>query len=491
MIRRPVARLALASLATVPLQTVAATIVVGPPPASIQAAIDAASTGDTIRLAAGTYVQEFKVVSKNLTIEGAGRDATIVQAPPAATRLTQSFAFGGVTWWAVVLVDNQAVPAAQTVVLADLTVDGGTQQDTTVPPIYGSSDRFAGIGFHEANGTVRDVHVTNTRQTANFNELAGTGIVNASSVATVAFGVEGSLVDDYQRGGLDFRGATLTADVTDTTVDRGYVLPMNTVTATPNGIQFSQGASGSVSGSTVKLNQSTVAGVSGAGLILFGAGSVAVTGNAFDSNDVALYASGTPDGFVVDGNAVTFTQAPGVGGVLGIAVFEPLGSTSLTSNVIDGLSGPAMQLLSTPDRAFALSGNRFTNDASGLEVTGAGTTGPIVTMSGDRFHGIAGDYIALATAPHDVWPTTASVRFDGRISGQMSVVQFNQVLAKIVDRHNDPALGLVLDFIEPIRRPPPQPVPIGGGGVAAMLGVALALAAIAVLRRRRRERRST
>lgn len=473
----------LASFLVLPLPTLAATVVVGPPPASIQSAIDAANDGDTVQLSAGTYVQEFKVVSKSLTIAGAGRDATIVQAPPAATRLTQSFPFGGVTWWAVVIVDNQASPVAQVVTIADLTVDGNDQQDTTVPPIYGSSDRFAGIAFHEAGGSVTNVHVENIRQTANFNELAGTGIVNASAVATVAFAVDGSLVDFYQRGGLDFRGATLTANVTDTTVDRGYVLPMNTATATPNGIQYSQGASGSVSGSTVNRNQSTVAGVSATGLILIGAGAVAVTGNAFDSNDISVYGSGVPDGFTVSGNTLTFAEAPGVGGVYGIVVSDPLGSTTLASNVIDGLAGPAMQLSSLSDRAFALAGNRFVDDASGLEVFGASTTGPIVTMNGDRFSGIAGNYIALNATPHDIWPTTANVRFDGLQSGHMSLAQFNGVLAKIVDRHDDAALGLVLDFIEPPPPLPPQAVPALDRAMLLALGVALGIAGLAARRR--------
>jgi hypothetical protein len=47
--------------------------------ASIQAAVDAAADRDEIVIAAGTYIESFDVVDKNLTISGAGADTTIVE----------------------------------------------------------------------------------------------------------------------------------------------------------------------------------------------------------------------------------------------------------------------------------------------------------------------------------------------------------------------------------------------------------------------------
>jgi hypothetical protein len=136
------------------------------------------------------------------------------------------------------MVDNQAAPVSQTVNISNLTVDGDQQQDTTIPPIYGNSDRFFAIGYHNANGTVQNVHATNVRQSVNFNELAGGGIVNASDTGTVTFDVNNCLIDFYQRQGIDCRGAALTATITNNTINRGYVLTPNTITATPNGIQI-------------------------------------------------------------------------------------------------------------------------------------------------------------------------------------------------------------------------------------------------------------
>ncbi len=460
----------------------AATIPVGPPPASIQTAINSASNGDTIQLSAGTYVQQVQVVSKSLTIVGAGENATIIQAPAAATALTQFFSFNSARFWCVLMIDNQAAPTPQSVNISALTVDGGTQQDTTIlpapsPGFYGSSDRFFAVGYHDAGGTLTNIHATNTRQSANFNELAGGGIVNASSAAAVTFNVTGSLVDFYQRGGIDVRGATLTANIANTTVNRGYTLTPNTITAVPNGIQFSVGAVGSVSNSTISGNICTVAGTQATGIIPFGAGpNLLLSGNAFDNNDIAIAAINNGDGLQISDNAVNFTGAVGVSPVEGIVVQDTLGLTTLAANTMTNIPGIAMDLIDDTgtDEPFQLSGNHFVGGQTGLSVTGVTTTGPQVTMGSDTFAGTTGNYITESTSPHNIWPSTQSVSFDGLLSGHVTFAEFNQILAKIFDQHNDAALGLVLDFIPP--SPPtltavsPANGPATGGNTITITG---------------------
>lgn len=452
-----------------------ATIFVGPPPASIQAAVNSAVSGDTIQLSAGTYVQEVQVISKDLNIVGAGINDTIIQAFGPLTHLTQNFVFGATTW-CVVMVDNQAAPTPQTVNISDLTVDGDSQQDTAIPPLYGSSDRFFAIGYHNAGGTIHNVHTTNTKQTANFNELAGGGIINASNSGAVTFNVTNCLVDFYQRLGIDCRGSTLTANISDSTINRSYVLTPNTATAAPNGIQYSGAATGSITNNIVEENVSTVLGVQSAGILPIGAGpNLVISGNTVNNNDLGIVALSCDNNLTISNNTINFSPTtPGVNSVEGIVVQDTNGLTTITSNVMNNLPDVNMDLSSTADQSFQLMDNEFNGSQTGLLVTGNTTTGPIVTMNGDSFTGTIGYYIQEVTSPNDIWPSTATVFFDGLLSGHITMAEFNQILTKIFDQHNDPALGLVLDFIPPV--PPtltglsPTSGPTTGGNTVTITG---------------------
>ncbi len=451
----------------------AATINVGPPPASIQAAIDSASNGDTIQLSAGVYVQEVQIVSKSLDIVGAGQDTTVIKAPDAATHLTQNFAYGGSNFWCVLMVENQAAPAPETVNVSDLTVDGSTQQDTVISPIYGNSDRFFAIGYHNAGGTVLRVHATNTRQSANFTELAGGGILNASGTGSVTFIVNDSLVDFYQRSGIDVRGPTVIANVMDSTVNRGYALAPNTATAVPIGIQFSGQSAGQIANNIVIGNISTVVGAAATGILPFGAGATfSVSGNTLDNNDIGIAAISNASGLSVTNNAVSFSGSAGVNAPEGIYIQDTAGLTNVGANTMTSIPGIAMDLEASADESFQLTNNHFLGGQTGLHVAGAGASGPQVTMSGDYFGGVTGNYIEESASPHDIWPSTQSVSFDGLVSGHMTTAEFNQVLAKIIDKHDDASLGLVLDFI-PATAPTLTSISPASGPAAGNTGIAI------------------
>lgn len=440
----------------------AATIFVGPPPASIQVAVNGAVDGDTIQLSAATYIEQVQVISKSIDIIGAGVNSTIIQSPGPLTPLTQFFTFPlGTHFWCVLMVDNQAAPTPQIVNISNLTVDGDSQQDTIILPppslgTYGSADRFFAIGYRNAGGTIQNVHTTNTRQSSNFNELTGGGIVNASSNVAVTFNVTNCLIDFYQRLGIDCRGSTLTANISNSTINRGYVLTPNTNTATPIGIQYSISATGNITNNLVESNISTILGVQGAGLIPFGAGpNLIISGNTINNNDIGIAAIQNGNNLVIQNNSLNFTTTPGVNQDEGILVQDTNGLSTITSNIMNNIPDINMELISSTDQPFQLANNQFIGSQTGLIVSGSAAAGPIVTMNSDSFTGTAGYYILEDAAPNDIWPSTATVSFDGLLSGQMTFAQFNQVLTKIFDKHNDPALGLVLDFIPP----PPVPLP--------------------------------
>lgn len=465
-----------------------ATIVVGPPPASIQAAINSANSGDTIQLSAGTYVQQVQVISKSLDIVGAGMNTTIIQAPPPTIPLTQFFTFGA-NFWCIVMIDNQAAPTPQVVNISALTVDGDHQQDTTTLPApspgqYGSPNRFFAIGYHNAGGTISNVHTTNTRQSFNFDQFAGGGITNASNNGTITFAVENCLVDFYQRQGIDLRGSALVATVSNCTVDRGYFLTPNTNTAIPNGVEYISLATGTIKNSIVKNNISTIPGIQAVGIIPFNAGTnLIISGNTVENNDLGIATTNCGSNLIIENNTVNYTITQGVNEVEGIVVQDTDGLTTLTSNTMNNIPNVNMDLIDTTgaNQPFNLSKNKFNGSQTGLLVsgtTGTPSTGPVVTMNNDAFNGTIGYYIqesqAPTTAPNDIWPSTASVSFDGLVSGHITLAEFNQILTKIFDKHNDPTLGLVLEYIPPT--PPvltnihPKSGPSSGGNKVIING---------------------
>ncbi|MGZ3633245.1 MAG: IPT/TIG domain-containing protein, partial [Parachlamydiaceae bacterium] len=425
---------------------IGAVINVGPPPASIQGAINSANDGDTIQLSVGTYVEEIVIISKTLDIIGAGQALTTIQAPLPTTHLTQKFTFGS-NYYCVVMVDNQNAPFySQTVNLSQLTVDGGTQQDTTKHPLYSSKNKFFGVGYHNASGTVSDVHITNMRQSVDVDELAGGGIINASDLGSVTFNITNCLVDFYQVIGIDCRGAALTANITNSTVNRGYTVP-NSI-PTPIGIQFSQGSGGNVIVNKIFENLSRVSGENAIGIFMRGAGSnIHISKNYLHNNDIGIYSVNAGENLVISENIIDFMLSLSPNLMKGIVVRDTNGLSTLSSNSMHHVPTVCMELNSSINRRFQLSHNLFNCSQTGLIVAGNTEFGPQVTMNADVFVEIAGNYIEEIAAPHDIWPSTATVTFDGVLASTSTFAQFNQIHSKIIGKSTNPDLGLVLDYV--------------------------------------------
>ena len=131
--------------------------------------------------------------------------------------------------------------------LRGLTVDGDGQGN--------SNNRFVGIAYHNAGGTIDGVEVKNIRHTPFNGVQGGTGIYgyanDAASPHTLT--VRDSFVHDYQKNGITMSGAGLTAHVTGNTVTGAG--PTDQIAQ--NGIQFSLGATGTIEGNTVSGHRYT------------------------------------------------------------------------------------------------------------------------------------------------------------------------------------------------------------------------------------------
>jgi hypothetical protein len=428
---------------------------------SIQNAINAAASGDTLQLQAGTYqltntppFRDLQVINKNLTIQGAGRDSTIIVAPSAAP-LAQFFNYLGLRFYCVMMVVNQNLPTPQTVNILDLTVDGGTQMDSA-PFFYNAINRFYAIGYSNADGTVRNVHTRSTRQFGTVTANSGGGITNASAPGVVNFNVENCLVDTYQREGIVCRGDGVTANVTNCVVNRSYILPFGVNPIVPNGIVFNDRTGGTITGNTVELNLSSNLLAAGSGIIVnTGDTNILISGNNLTNNDSSIVGIQCLTNLTITNNIINYNTPPPRQESAGISIQQPLGLTTISDNTINNVQ-TGLELVSTlANRPFDLSNNQINFTNSGIQIFGGGAVGPVVTMNGDAFTDASTYYIQELSAPNDVWPSTATVSFDGLVSGYISFAQFNQLLTKIFDQNNDPALGLVLDFIQPFDPAPP------------------------------------
>jgi len=193
---------------------------------SIQAAVDAASSGDTITICPGGYVEgtgapntNALTIGKSLTLKGAGAD--LVTITPRATALAGSSIAGTTTdvrtglGSIVAAIGTPAAPLD--VAISGVTVDG---QDAATGRAVAS---LAGIVYLDAKGSIERSRVTNvvTSEGAEaYNRvggwrgaLPGYGIVQTSATLVGIPGerrlaIDNTRVDSYNRVGILIDGAS-------------------------------------------------------------------------------------------------------------------------------------------------------------------------------------------------------------------------------------------------------------------------------------------
>jgi pectin methylesterase-like acyl-CoA thioesterase len=244
----------------------------------IQQAVNAAdATGDTIKVAAGTYVEQVTVDAKSLTIDGAGQGQTIIYAPDAANLQVN------VTDSASSRPDKFAVVGAKdnaNVTLVGLTIDGHDQGNISDP-----NHNFDFVGINGVNSSLNVDHVTVTGIEA-LDPISGLPsgvqrtsaiIVDDNNASSQTFTMTNSTVDHFQKNGFVLAGNGLSVNV-----DHNTVTGAGAINSTAqNGIEITLGATGSITNNTVSGIDYTPATTVATGILVFGAGSgVDVSGNA-------------------------------------------------------------------------------------------------------------------------------------------------------------------------------------------------------------------
>jgi hypothetical protein len=287
---------------------------------TIQAAVNAASPGDTVFVWNGTYYEQV-VVNKSLTLEGQG-DLTILK--PSAGDLTQ--VFDGLFWYgspntkqiAGIIVAN--VSDGSDVTIKNLKVD---ESNVTTKPT--GANYLTGIFYRETGGTTDTVNIVGTGAWSGGDRAYG--IYLSAATNTVSVEIKGSTITNYDKNAIEAMGNKLTFNIHDNVLTgRGSVTD-----EVQNGINAGRGSVGTVNSNTISnmvYGPETwwCAGIMFYDLIEYGSGSVA--GNTITDCQIGVIfinCNGSAQGNTINGGTV---------GLLGLSS-EPEQSGTWTASFVN------------------------------------------------------------------------------------------------------------------------------------------------------------
>ena len=327
--------------------------------ATVQHAVNISSPGDTIRLAAGVYVEQVVLTSSRIIV-GAAQDDSTIQAPASLATNLQTQPQNAI-------VDISG--SSTTVTMSKLTVAGpggqsvsGCNDDST--SLDKGIDVWGNATLNLSSAAVRNIY-----NLANQGCQRGDGISIGSPFFSASPGdvghatLSGVTISVYQKNGIAVRGAGSTLHMTG-----GRVTNNPSKQIASNGIEVVNGAVGVVSGTNISGNECNVPTVcgndpftqtesTGVLAILAGAGTK-FTGMTVHGNDMGMSSDGstTFSGDNASGNrdvGIFVEASADYGGVGGNVVSND------TANRIAGVGQYGIITMSG-------SGNTFSNDTARL-----------------------------------------------------------------------------------------------------------------------------
>lgn len=322
--------------------------------ATVGQAIDDSSPGDTIRLAAGAYVEQVVLTSSRIIV-GAGQDESTIEAPASLAANTQ-------TQPQTAIVDISG--GSTTVTMSNLTVAGpgglsisGCTDDST--SLDKGIDVWGSATLNLSSAAVRNIY-----NRANQGCQRGDGI----SVGSPFFGasppgvghatLSGVTISVYQKNGIAVRGAGSTLHMTG-----GRVTNNPSKQIASNGIEVVDGAVGVVSGTNVSGNECNVPAACGndpftdtesAGVLTIGAAAgTKFTGMTIHGNDMGIY---TDDRVTATGDNASGNR------YVGIYVDADASGAIVSNDTASRVSSVGQYGIIT----VSGSGNTFSNDTAHL-----------------------------------------------------------------------------------------------------------------------------
>jgi hypothetical protein len=289
---------------------------------TIQAAINGVASGGEVAVCPGIYPEQV-TINQPVTLTGItnGTASAAVVVPPAAGLATNASDIFGNPVSAQIFVEN-----ATAVTIENLTVDGvGNNIVGCVPTT------FEGIYFQNSSGKIQHNTVRNQYQTdiADYGGCQNGLAINVESLTTASVvTVSANSVRAFQKNGI-----TATGSATGTgapgpivTISGNYIVGLGATAlnwlpsapAAENGIQFSYGATGTVTQNTVNdtiwgPDTSADTGDAASGILVYASQGININDNKVNSAQFSIVAVsdptyGTADGTIVSTNYIAGTQ---------------------------------------------------------------------------------------------------------------------------------------------------------------------------------------
>jgi len=203
---------------------------------TIQTAVNAASSGDTIYICPGVYNEQIRVTKSGLTIRGSGAGLTVLRPTAVAQNTTSIISQTSVA--PILLVDG-----VNNVTIANMTVDGSAADSGAVlVPNCLSLPFYIGIFYRASSGAIDAAQVTGI--------TSGKACADAIRVESGNVAITRNLVDHYGRAGIGCAGANGNCSITGNTV-QGLGKVNN---QTQVGIQVRAAAGAVISGNVITDN---------------------------------------------------------------------------------------------------------------------------------------------------------------------------------------------------------------------------------------------
>ncbi len=273
------------------------------PGESIQAAVDNAAAGDTVKVLAGTYHQQVNISTSNITLKGEGPSDTIIE-PPAATGGNCDTALGPTGICVGISPIAEGGPATgilKGVSIRSLTVTGfagsglfllGTD-GARVENVHATNDGFYGIFFNTStNGVI------NHNLTAGNNEA---GIYYGDSPDADGWITDNTSLDNHGSGIFfrDSKEGHITGNKTQGNCEGIFVLNTGYGQGLSNtsDVVISDNEADSNNANCPAGDHGTA--LSGLGIVLVGASNVKVTDNSVEHNNAGSNATVATAGIAI------------------------------------------------------------------------------------------------------------------------------------------------------------------------------------------------